>query len=209
MIPALTCVWTPNLVEARLARSNPIMNHSIFCIAIIATVSLYMTPSARSQNNIVEQANQGVELMKDKQWEAALEIHQAIVNQHGANALKRFGPMFGQVYFRKGFCELKLKQWTKAMESFRTCHVDFANAIDAQNRNDFESRSLLLWAQAAMGDKDWDLALELMDQFAEKHNPREGTFSEGDLLLGKATCHLKLGNLEKGTELFQFVLDNR
>lgn len=177
-------------------------------LALIALSSLNGALCAQ-QINLQESQTEAIKLMQHRKWEDALKLNQAAVKQHGQGALEQWGPWFGSVYFRKGYCELMLGQHEAAMKSFETCHKDFPNQPGASNENEFEIRALRHWANAAMGKEDWQLALNLLSQFVENCEPKRDRYNRGQLVLDMANCHYNLGEIEKGNECFQHLLDHR
>lgn len=149
--------------------------------------------SAQDAQPIAERINHGLNLMLAADWEETLKVQQSIIDEEGQSALAVWGPMFGSVYYRKGICELKLHKWNAAMESFRICRESFPNVKGAISHNEFYDRSLLGWADAAIGAEDWGKAIQLMDQFFKERQQPGEKFSVEDYFKKKAMCYDKLG----------------
>ncbi len=173
--------------------------------AIQLTVS-----SPASGQELGELIDQSINLMQQQNWAAALKISEDIVKDHGGNAEDTYGPRFGGVYFRKGVCELKLKKWDAAISSFEICYKNFANKPGNDgNTNPFHKTCLLQWAEAAMGKKDWQQALDLFDKFIKERDREKDRYSQGPFFTSLAICHYNLGDFVKGNENFEIVIQNQ
>jgi tetratricopeptide (TPR) repeat protein len=137
-------------------------------------------------------------------WEQALKGYSAALDS--APGAKE--PRYGVLWFLKGVCELKLKQWDAAMTSFQTCNEKFANTKESQ-ANRFEKMALLRWGEAAMGAGQWQLALEKFEKFLKERNPRRDKFGQGLYHASLAVCFYRLGRFPEGSLNFETALKNR
>ena len=198
-----------------------IMNSPSFqglLIGAVCSIALVVGPTVQAQQKIPKNpeglmlpdlVNFSMQLMKAKQWQKALQFNEQAIKDEGDGALERWGPMFGTIYYRKGLCEMKLKKWDAAANSFQKCYRDFPNKPDAMNENEFAKRALFQWAKAEMGREDWQKALNLFKKFlAERKHPRD-RFSQGDFFISRALCYYKLRQIVPGNQSFESALQNK
>ena len=140
-----------------------------------------------------------IKLMAQKEWLKALVFCNQSIKDEGDGALQQWGPLFGSIYYRKGFCEMKLKRWPEAMKSFEICHRDFRNVAGAMNRNDFEHVALLRWADAAMATEKWQIAVNVLEDYLATKDV-VGPFKPDEAFFKAAQCYEELGNDKKAAE---------
>lgn len=157
------------------------------------------------------QTEKAIALMRQENWEESLKWSEASVRAYGQGAMEVYGAHFGGVYHRKGVCELKLKKWGEAMKSFETCYKEFSNKdeSDPELGNPFEKTCLLPWAEAAIGAKDWKLALDLFNKFLKERDQERDDYNRGALYVDQAVCHYNLGDIAKGNENLEIAITNK
>ncbi len=148
--------------------------------------------------------------MEAGKWEEALKLLTECVDRFDARAMQLYGPQFGVTWYRKGICEMRLKRWDDAIESFKTCYEKYPNKSDqAQGSgNAFQKRALLRWAEAAQGAGQWEAALKKYEQFMKEREQRD-SFDPGSLYINLAICNLKSGKIAEGTKHFETALKNK
>jgi tetratricopeptide (TPR) repeat protein len=145
--------------------------------------------------------------MNAQDWERALKLHQqAVAEIATADAL---GPQFGVVHYRRGICEMKLKQWAAAMESFEICYQDFPNTAASTTQNPFEKLALLKWGEAALAAEEWALALNRFQKFMEERDKARDSFPQGAFHINSAIAHYRLGHLLEGSEHLEIAIHNK
>lgn len=179
---------------------------SIFAIPLALSV-----PASAQDEDLGSLVNKALATMKAEQWEEALAFNTQAVTRYGNNqALQSFGPQFGTIYYRKGLCELKLKKWPEAMQSFEICYRDFPNAGDvAGGGNVFQKMALLKWAEAAMGEKNWELALSQFKKFLQERDKTRDKFPQGTFFISMAVCNYQLGRIPEGNENLEIAINNK
>ena len=101
-----------------------------------------------------------VGMMKKGQWEEARALFQQIVAEWGNDSYYRKIPAFGTVYYNRGYCEMKLKRFTDAIVSFRTCYEDYDNKTEVgeavSSSNVYRKTAVFQWAAAEQYQENWD-----------------------------------------------------
>jgi tetratricopeptide (TPR) repeat protein len=157
-----------------------------------------------------ELVNKALAAMKAGQWEEALAFNTQAVERFGKNKpMVLFGPQFGKIYYWKGLCELKLSKWNDAMKSFETCYRDFPNKEKAGGGNEFEKMALLKWGEAAMGAKNWELAITQFQKFLKERDKTRDQFSQGALYISLAICNYQVGRIPEGNENLEIAIKNK
>jgi tetratricopeptide (TPR) repeat protein len=149
--------------------------------------------------------------MKESRWEQALDFYNQAVTRYGhQDPLRLFGPQFGAIYFHKGTCEMKLKKWPEAMQSFEICYRDYPNTGVPPNRsNPFQKLALLKWGEAAMGAENWELAVNRFSKFIAERDRSNDTFPQGAFYINNAVCQYKLGHIAEGNENLEIAINNQ
>lgn len=181
---------------------------SVMCMTVSSKVSA-QEPANLDGMQIGELVAGSIKLMKARNWAEALRWNEHLVKEYGDRAKTMFGPQFGTIYYRKGICEMQLKKWGEAMNSFETCYKDYHNNDpEKKSANQFDKLCLLRWGEAAVGAEQWDLAL---DQFKKFMNERKRTdkYDPGKLFINYALCYYNIGDLVKGNENFETVIKNK
>lgn len=178
-------------------------------LACVAPLVLSVSASAQDED-LGSMVNKALAAMNAEKWDEALKWNTAAVERYGKNnPLQLFGPQFGTIYYRKGFCELKLKKFKDAMQSFEKCHRDFPNKAKEGGGNPFEKQALLKWAEAAMGEKDWELAISLFQKFLKERDKALDKYPQGAFHISLAVCYYQLGRIPEGNENLEIAIKNK
>ncbi len=190
--------------------------HLYALLGAISVMFVTLSPKASAQEQqsldgmqIGELVEGSLKLMQARNWAEALRWNNHLVKEYGDRAPSQFGPRFGSIYYRKGICEIQLKKWSEAMNSFETCYKEYHNNDpERKSSNKFDKLCLLYWGEAAVGAEQWDLAL---DQFKKFMNERKKTdkYDPGKLFINYALCYYNIGDLVKGNENFETVIKNK
>ena len=179
-------------------------------ISGVCAMSLVLTvPAAAQEEDLGSLVNQTLAAMNEDKWEEALALNTQAVERFGKNQpLKLFGPRFGAIYYRKGLCELKLKKWREAMNSFEICNRDFPNSAGGGG-NIFEKMAILKSGEAAMGAKDWELAINQFQKFLKERDKTRDEYPQGSFHISMAVCHYELGRIPEGNEHLEIAIKNK
>ncbi|MCW1922362.1 tetratricopeptide repeat protein [Luteolibacter arcticus] len=151
--------------------------------------------------------------MEAGRWEEALKLLAECVEKHDAKALDLYGRSFGVTWYRKGICELRLKRWDDAAQSFETCYRKYPNPSTNGNVNAgnlYHKRALLRWGEAAQGAGKYEEAIRLFAKFMEERDKaRDDEFDPGSYYLNLAICHFRLGQIPEGIEPLETAIQNK
>jgi tetratricopeptide (TPR) repeat protein len=173
--------------------------------------SLVLLMPANAENPPLESLLDAARSAMDSQeWTLALDLCTQAVGTAGVeDPLRTYGPQFGGVYYRKGICEMKLKQWEEAMKSFEICYRDFRNDPSSGGGNEFEKLALLKWGEAAMAAEQWELALSQFKKFTEERDKTRDLFPQGAFHINSAICHYRTGSIAEGNEHLEIAMKNQ
>ncbi len=166
-------------------------------------------PAHAEDESIGSLVNNAILAMKQGNWEEGLKLNTRAVDAYSTNAYFLIGPRFGTIHYRKGLCELKLKKFNDAMQSFETCYKDFPNNGNAGGGNVFEKMALLKWGEAAMGAEDWETALTLFQKFLKERDKTRDKFPQGAFYVSLAICHYQMGRIPEGNENLEIAIKNK
>lgn len=179
-------------------------------VGFLCAIPLVLALPAHAEDETLGSlVNNAILAMKQGDWQKGLELNTRAIDGYGTNANLLVGPRFGPIYYRKGLCELKLKKFPEAMQSFETCWKDFPNKGKAGGGNTFEKMALLKWGEAAVGGKDWELALTQFKKFLKEHDKTRDRFSQGAFYVNMAICHFELGHIPEGNENLEIAIKNK
>ena len=99
----------------------------ILCGLLALCATLCLPEKALAQGGVEAAWANSLTAMKAKEWAKAHAILAKAVAQYDGRAKTLFGPRFGWFWYHKGYCELKLRQWEAAMESFKACYTKYPN----------------------------------------------------------------------------------
>jgi tetratricopeptide (TPR) repeat protein len=178
---------------------------------VISAFFVALVAPAYAQDDLPVLADKALVAMKASQWEQALALNTEIIDRFGKNkvtALQLHGPKFGVIHYRRGLCELKLQKWDEAMKSFEACYKDFPNK-GSTGGNQFEKMALFKWGEAAMGVKNWKLALEKFQKFLEERDKARDRFPQGQFYVSMAICSYQLDRIPEGNQHLETAIKNR
>lgn len=190
---------------------------------ILAILGLALHPSARAQQpkpapapaapaapvdydtldlqGLFEKAG---ELMEAANWEEALKPLNILIKDFGKDAMTEYGPMFGVMYYRRGFCLKNLKRFNEAIADYETCYKQFPNTPKTppgQKNPVFELARLEMGIIKQATGKFED-ALVDYEAFAAAPAPA-GTYDDTAFRIQAAACYTKAGKTERGHKLIE------
>ncbi len=185
---------------------------------LILTCGIVVSPLAMPDLNaqivdLGQVQREGVQAMRTGDWNAAYKVFANATEKMDKNAMVLYGPKFGYFWYHKGYCELKLKKYSEAAESFEVCYSRYANKPDtpSDRRNFYHIKALLKWGDALRGDKDYDGALKKYEKFLAERDKERDKFNPGELYLGMAVCNFQKEkpDFAEGIEKMRSALDNK
>lgn len=141
-------------------------------------------------------------LMEESRWEEALRPLGVILSEYGPSGYEDFGPTFGVMHYRYGFCLKNLKKFEEALEAYNTCFTKGANKPDTpeEKKNPVWELSQLEMGIIKQALGRYDEALVDYENFAR--NPAApGTYDEAAFRVQVATCYSKAGKADRAKQL--------
>ncbi|MEM8952781.1 MAG: tetratricopeptide repeat protein [Verrucomicrobiota bacterium] len=185
------------------------------CVASVLFAILIVPADVRGQDSIEVLYNKSIAAMNEGNWEEGLKLCDSIIAEYGEFALPDYGPMFGGIYYNKGFCEMKLKEYAKAAESFKTSNETFYNLRPDDPRGDvresinpYEKRAVFQWALCEQLAQNYEEALKLYEKF-QSLNPDPDEFEPGAYFINLAICQSNVGQMAEAKGSLKRVFDNQ
>jgi tetratricopeptide (TPR) repeat protein len=187
---------------------NPFLPLASVLCAIPLVLSL---PTASAEEaDIRTLVNDSISAMNAEKWEEALALNTRAVTAFGKNnPAKIHGPKFGEIYYRKGLCELKLRKYADAVKSFEACYRDFPNVDGKPAGNRFHKMALLLQAEASVGAEQYEEALKLFDKFLKERDEDRDKYPKGKFHIAMAISNYGVGRIPEGNEHLEIAIKNR
>ncbi len=162
---------------------------------------------------IHEYADRASKAMKKNQWVEAHSLLSSATEKFDKLAMVTSGPRFGWFWYQKGLCELKLKRYDEAANSFRICYEKYPNRVSKEGRkssvNFYHKKALLMWGDAAKGSEQWKRSLELYQQFLNERDKNRDAYHIGVLHVNLATNYYELGKFDQGHRFLEKALKNK
>ncbi|MES2921290.1 MAG: tetratricopeptide repeat protein [Verrucomicrobiota bacterium] len=182
---------------------------SIRPASVLLAMGLAVFPARAQDRGLTALVEKTAAAMKAENWQKALDASSQAVDRYGkGDPLRTYGAQFGAVYYRKGVCEMKLKRWQEAMQSFEICYRNFPNQGTGRT-NPFQKMALLKWGEAAMGAGNWELAVSRFAKFTDERDKVRDNFPRGSFHINMAVCQYKLGRLPAGSENLEIAIRNK
>ena len=181
--------------------------------------------NAQDLNTNMASANKAWEA---KEYEQCQQIFDHIVKTYGGRARILYGPKFGSILYRKGRSELMManiskrrhnleeaaKWYEASAESFRSCYEDYPTGAEdmPKTANLAEKKALQKWADASMGLRNYEKALELYRKFIKERKKKDAMLpSPGGFYINLAICNFlkKEPDMEKGIFNFETAIKNK
>ena len=144
------------------------------------------------------------ESMEAANWEEALKPLEILIKEYGEDALEDYGPMFGVMYFRKGFCLKNLKRFEEALAAYEISYSKFTNSPQtpaAQKNPVWELTRLEMGIiKQAMGK--FEEAVADYEAFAANPAPA-GNYDDTAFRIQAAAAYTKAGKAERGRQLIE------
>ncbi len=166
------------------------------------------------QDDIGTLYNKSVQEMSEQKWEEALKIIDQVIKEFGEFAYDDYGAMFGGIYYNKGICELRLRDYENAAESFRKSHEDFPNDKPEGKEsapdgiNPYEKTAVFQRALCMQLAQKYQEALDLYKKF-EGLKPGPDELQPGAFFINQGICQANLGQLDEAMKSITMVFDNQ
>ena len=186
------------------------MNRQLLSLApaIVMVAGVTAAAGAETGSDAKTLNAEALAAMEAGKWEEALQLFNRCVLAHGSDALAKFGPSFGVTWYRKGICEMQLKQPDAAVKSFEICYRDFPNRGKTVE-NPYNKRALIRWGEAAQAMGNHAEAIRLFTKFLAERDKEKDPFEPGSFYIQLALCHLACGDVLQGAENLETAVRNR
>lgn len=158
-----------NLQRSSAARGLSAIVASVIALMISLPMASHAQQAKATDAGAERATLTAVGLMKRGQWNEALSIFNQIIGEWGNDAFYQKLPAFGTVYYNRGFCEMKLRQYPEAVESFKKCHEDFSDDIAEGEANStsnvYWKTAVFQWAAAEQYQENYEEAIKRYLQF--------------------------------------------
>ena len=196
-------IHQPFQTPRSLRISHPSWRRSQVCL--VALCSLWLSSRCALAQRDPELADAGpeklelkaVNFMNKGKWEQAHALFQKIIRDWGNDDFFSNQPSFGTLFYNRGYCEMRLKRFAKAVASFRKCHEEFDNEIDdgevAGIRNVYWKTAVFQWAMAEQHRENYEEAVKRYHAFELlKPDPKIDSFHPVIYHRNLGMCHAKL-----------------
>jgi tetratricopeptide (TPR) repeat protein len=141
-------------------------------------------------------------LMEESRWEDALKPLGVIIKDYGPSGFQDFGPAFGVMWYRYGFCLKNVKKFDEALEAYNKCYTEGANPPNTpkDKLNPVWELSLLEMGVIKQALGRYDEAIKDYEAFAQKPAPA-GTYDDAAFRVQVATCYSKAGQPDRAKKL--------
>ncbi len=177
--------------------------------AVLALVGLF-TPHLRAQDedlNIQTLFEKAGTEMEEGNWAGALIPLETIMKEYGPSGYQDFGPAFGVMHYRYGFCLKNLKRLEDALKAYNACYTDGKNDKDTpkDKMNPVWELSLLEMGIIKQALGRYEEAIKDYEAFARSPAPA-GTYDEAAFRVQVASCYSKAGMPDKAKALLDKLI---
>jgi tetratricopeptide (TPR) repeat protein len=161
-------------------------------------------PAGEEDFNIQSLFEKAGNLMEEGQWEQALVPLEKIIKEYGPSGFEDFGPAFGVMHYRHGFCLKNLKRFEEALAAYETCHKKGGNPPNTpkDKLNPVWELSLLEMGVIKQALGKFAEAVKDYEAFAAKPAP-VGSYDEAAFRVQAATAYSKAGQPDRAKSLLE------
>lgn len=141
-------------------------------------------------------------LMEESRWDEAIKPLETIMKEYGPSGYRDFGPAFGVMHYRYGFCLKNLKRFEEALKAYEACYTEGVNTPDTpkDKLNPVWELSLLEMGIIKQALGRYQEAIKDYEAFALKPAP-PGTYDDAAFRVQVAMCYSKAGQPDKARKL--------
>ncbi len=166
---------------------------------------LAQAPAAEEEDfNIQSLFEKAGNLMEEGQWEQALVPLEKIMKEFGPSGFQDFGPAFGVMHYRYGFCLKNLKRFDDALAAYEKCYKEGQNAKDTpkDRSNPVWELSLLEMGVIKQALGKYAEAVKDYEAFAAKP-AAAGSYDDAAFRVQAATAYSKAGQPDRAKSLLE------
>jgi len=177
--------------------------------AVLALAGLLCSPLQAQDEDINIQTlfEKAGSLMEEGNWEGALVPLERIMKEYGPSGYTDFGPAFGVMHYRYGFCLKNLKRLEDALKAYEACYTQGKNAKDTpkDKLNPVWELSLLEMGIIKQALGQYTEAIKDYEAFARQPAPA-GTYDDAAFRVQVASCYSKAGMPDKAKVLLDQLI---
>ncbi len=177
--------------------------------AVLALAGLLCSPLQAQDEDINIQTlfEKAGSLMEEGNWEGALVPLERIMKEYGPSGYTDFGPAFGVMHYRYGFCLKNLKRLEDALKAYEACYTQGKNAKDTpkDKLNPVWELSLLEMGIIKQALGQYAEAIKDYEAFARQPAPA-GTYDDAAFRVQVASCYSKAGMPDKAKVLLDQLI---
>ncbi|MCB1276213.1 tetratricopeptide repeat protein [Prosthecobacter sp.] len=146
-------------------------------------------------------------LMEESNWAGALIPLETIMKEYGPSGYQDFGPAFGVMHYRYGFCLKNLKRLDDALKAYETCYTQGKNVpgTPKDKLNPVWELSLLEMGIIKQALGRYADAIKDYEEFA-RHPAPAGTYDDAAFRVQVASCYSKAGMPDKAEALLNQLI---
>lgn len=177
-------------------------------VAVVAI--LCAAPALQAQDeevNIQTLFEKAGSLMEESNWEGALVPLEQIMKDYGPSGYTDFGPAFGVMHYRYGFCLKNLKRLDEALKAYEACYTQGKNVpgTPKDKLNPVWELSLLEMGIIKQAQGKFTEAIKDYEAFARQPAPA-GTYDDAAFRVQVASCYSKAGMPDKAKALLDQLI---
>jgi tetratricopeptide (TPR) repeat protein len=198
----------PPSLAAAAARLRSLALFGLLALASAIPAQDAAPPPNYEEMDLAELNEAIVELMEASNWEEALKALDVTIKEFGPDALEDYGPMFGVMHYRRGFCLKNLRRFDEALAAYEECYNTYANKGDtpAGKRNPVWNLARLEMGIIKQATGRFEEAVADYEAFAS--NPGEpGTYDDTAFRIMAAAAYNKAGKSERGRQLIEQLFE--
>ncbi|HRH98400.1 MAG TPA: tetratricopeptide repeat protein, partial [Prosthecobacter sp.] len=146
-------------------------------------------------------------LMEESNWAGALIPLETIMKEYGPSGYTDFGPAFGVMHYRYGFCLKNLKRLEDALKAYEACYTQGKNVpgTPKDKLNPVWELSLLEMGIIKQALGRYADAIKDYEAFARQPAPA-GTYDDAAFRVQVASCYSKAGMPDKAKALLDQLI---
>jgi tetratricopeptide (TPR) repeat protein len=196
--------WAGWLSLAVFPRMSALLR--ITSLVLLSAVLLLAQTAEEGDMNIDGLFAKSGQLMEAKQWTEALAVMDTIMKEYGEQGFDDFGPVFGVMHYRRGYCLKNLQRFDEAVAAYEVCYNKGSNPpnVDAGMKNPVWELAMLEIGIVRQAQGKFKEAVKAYETFASKPPPA-GSYDEASFRVVVAQAYEKAGQPERAKMLFDQI----
>jgi len=180
---------------------------SLFAVLVLALMPEVPARAQTEDLDIQTLFENAGSLMEEGNWAGALIPLETIMKEYGPSGYTDFGPAFGVMHYRHGFCLKNLKRLDEALKAYEACYTQGKNATDTpkDKLNPVWELALLEMAIIKQAQGKYAKAITDYEAFARQPAPA-GTYDDAAFRVQVASCYSKAGLRDKAKAMLDQLI---